>query len=36
MARDRDARTADELVTELFHLSPADRHLLNDFLRIQE
>jgi len=35
-ARARDARTADELVTELFHLSPADRHLLNDFLRIQE
>jgi len=35
-ARDGDARTADELVTDLFQLTPADRHLLNDFLGIHE
>lgn len=35
-ARDRDATTADALVTDLFRLTPADRRLLNDFLGIQE
>jgi hypothetical protein len=35
-ARDRDATTADALVTELFQFTPADRRLLNDFLGIRE
>ncbi len=35
-ARDRDAITADALVTELFQLTPADRRLLNDCLGFQE
>jgi methylase of polypeptide subunit release factors len=31
-ARDCDATTADEVVMDLFQLTPADRRLLNDFL----
>jgi hypothetical protein len=35
-ARERDARRADELVTELFRLSLADRRLLDEFIEINK